>query len=89
MKVEITVTRVFEMDEKRILSESEFKPPDPSASMEEKQRWLVESFWELCGFDRDHDHLDGNYVWLDGEHGETDFDWPEELSHPRLITRHE
>jgi hypothetical protein len=38
-----------------------------------------ESFYELCGFDRDRDHLDGRYVWQEGEEVAAEFDWPETL----------
>lgn len=79
MKVAVTVTRTFEMDEQRILTEPGFDPPASDAPVEEKRRWLIESFWELCGFERDQDHLDGSYVHNIGDEGEDEFEWPEAL----------
>lgn len=76
MKVTVTVTRVYEMDEQRVLSEPGFAPPAPDASEDEKRRWLRESFYELCGFDRDQDHVDGKYVWGVDEDSDTEFAWP-------------
>src|SRR5207302_6418297 len=76
MKVEVTITRVYEMDEERVLAEPAFDPPSPDTPYDEKRSWLRESFWELCGFDRDHDHVDGAYVWLVDEDDDADFWWP-------------
>ena len=67
------------MDENRILNEPTFDPPSSDASLEEKRAYLRESFYELCGSDRDQDHIDGKYVWLRNDDGEADFDWPREL----------
>lgn len=39
---------------------------------------LRETFWELCGYERDQDHIDGTYVWVDGE--TLIAEWPPELS---------
>jgi len=79
MKVTVTVTREYEMDEKRVLSEPGFEPPSADAPVEEKRRWLEESFYELYGFERDRDHLDGSFVWNTDEICDTEFEWPEEL----------
>lgn len=75
MKVTVIVTREYEMDDARILSESAFEPPDPSVPEYETQRWLRETFYELCGFERDQDHIDGSYVKLLDEYSETEWDW--------------
>ena len=80
MRVTVVVERVYEMDEARILSEPGFAPPSQDASEDEKHRWLRESFYELCGEDRDEDHVDGKYVWLVREDGEHDFEWPRVLA---------
>lgn len=76
MRVVVTVTREYEMDEARILAERSFEPPPSDATQDEKKAWLRESFYELCGFDRDKDHLDGSYVSLVRDDGEADFEWP-------------
>lgn len=75
MRVEVTITRTYEMDEKRVLDQRDFDPPPQDAPDAEKRAWLVESFWELCGFERDQDHVDGKYVWLVDEDDDTDFWW--------------
>lgn len=79
MLVRMTVERVFEMDEEKVLNEPEFRPPPADATPAEKRRWLQESFFELCGFDRDEDHLDGSYVKNTREDSDTDFEWPRSL----------
>lgn len=79
MKVTMTVTREYEMDEARILAEPTFDPPAADATAAEKRKWLEESFFELCGFQRDEDHVDGSYVGNTVEEGWTEFDWPEAL----------
>jgi hypothetical protein len=79
VKVEITVTRVYDMDEQRVLSEPSFDPPASDAPLQEKRRWLVDSFYELCGWQRDQDHVDGSYVGLSDEYDSVDFEWPEAL----------
>jgi hypothetical protein len=79
MRVVVTVTREFFMDESRVLSEPDFEPPSPDATNHEKRQWLRESFFELCGFDRDRDHVDGSFVEMREESGEDEFDWPEAL----------
>lgn len=76
MKVVVTVTREYEMDQAKILAEAGFDPPPPDTPEDEKRAWLRESFYELCGWGRDHDHLDGSYVWLVDEDGDADFWWP-------------
>lgn len=80
MKVTIFVEREYEMDETRILAEPGFVPPSSDASEGEKQEWLRESFYELCGFERDEDHIDGSYVHLVSEYAHSDFEWPAEPS---------
>lgn len=80
MKIAVTITREYEMDETKILGTEDFDPPPSNATIEEKRHWLMESFWELCGFERDVDHLDGTYVHLTDEIAATDFEWPEALS---------
>jgi hypothetical protein len=79
----MTVTREFEMDEARCLADPGFAPPAESASAAEKQVWLEETFYELCGFERDEDHIDGSYVQRKVGIGwgyiETEFEWPEGL----------
>lgn len=79
MKVVVNVTREFEMDEQRVLNEPGFDPPAADASIDEKRRWLRESFWELCGWDRDADHVDGTFVQNVDEDADADFFWPEAL----------
>lgn len=79
MRVVMTVTREYEMDEARILAEPGFDPPAADAPVEVKQRWLEETFFELCGFQRDEDHFNGTLVVNTVEEGETEFDWPEAL----------
>jgi hypothetical protein len=79
MRIEITLTRVFEMNEQRVLSESGFEPPPVTATAAEKRSWLHESFYELCGFERDQDHVDGSYVRKVDEYGESEFDWTGDL----------
>lgn len=74
MKVTVTVTRVYEMDATKVLSEPTFAPPAADVPNFEKERWLRESFYELCGFDRDEDHVDGTYVKLVDESSETEFE---------------
>lgn len=84
MRVVMTVSREFEMDEQRCLAEASFDPPAPDATVDEKQEWLEETFYELCGFERDEDHVDGSYVQrklgIGWGNVETEFDWPEGLS---------
>lgn len=75
MRVEVTITRRYEMDAARVLAESSFEPPPPDAPEDEKREWLRESFWELCGFWRDADHLDGRYVWLVDDDSDAYFWW--------------
>jgi hypothetical protein len=79
MRVVVTVTREFFMDVRKVLNEPGFNPPAHDAPVHEKQKWLRESFFELCGFDRDQDHLDGTYVQFREEYGDNEFDWPEAL----------
>lgn len=79
VRVRITVEREFLMDADRILGRSDFDPPGSTAEPDEVQKWLKESFYELCGYDREEDHVDGSYVWLVKEDSDADFDWPEEL----------
>lgn len=76
MKVEVSVTRTYEMNEARVLAEPGFDPPPPDADEDDKREWLIESFYELCGFGRDQDHVDGKFVWLISEDGDSDFRWP-------------
>ena len=78
MRVVVEITREFEVDAQRILTEPTFAPPSPDASEEEKRDWLRESFYELL-FDfrtSDADHVDGQYVKLVDEDSYTDFRWP-------------
>lgn len=75
----MTVTREYEMDERRVLREPDFEPPARNASQREKRAWLRESFYELCGFDRIQDHLDGKFVWRTIEEVDADFYWPDAL----------
>lgn len=82
MKITVTVTREFEMDEQRILTEPGFDPPASSATEAEKRKWLEESFWELCGFQRDEDHVDGSYVHNTDDRGDSEFEWPDSLRVP-------
>ena len=79
MRIEITVTRVYEMDTERVLNEPGFKPPPSTASAAEKRSWLHESFYELCGFERDQDHLDGSYVKNVDEWTESEWAWEGDL----------
>ena len=79
MRIEITVTRVYEMDEARVLSEPGFEPPAPGASAAEKRVWLRETFYELCGWERDDDHLDGSYVKNVDEWTEAEWNWEGDL----------
>ena len=80
MKVRITVEREFEMDEARVLAEPGFEPPLFDASDDVKRDWLRESFYELCGFERDQDHIDGSYVKETNEFVHADFEWPKDLN---------
>jgi hypothetical protein len=80
VKVEVTTTRVYEMDEQRILAEVTFDPPSPDTPEDEKREWLRESFWELCGTWADRDHVDGKYVWLVDEDADSDFWWPASIA---------
>lgn len=80
MKVTMTVTRTFEMDSHRVLIEPTFDPPPTNTPPNKLRRWLQESFYELNGWDRDHDHVDGSYVRLVSETGETEWEWPDEIS---------
>lgn len=79
MKIRVLIEREYEMDEARVLAERDFEPPPDDATPHEKRKWLRESFYELCGPSRDADHLDGSYVRLTDEIGDTEFDWPEGL----------
>lgn len=74
VKVTMTVERIYEMDAERVLSESGFDPPTTDATPQERNRWLRETFYELCGFERDEDHVDGSYVKLVNEATDTEFD---------------
>ena len=80
MKVEVTVTRTYEMDVERILAEPEFAPPAADTPDDEKRAWLRETFYELCGFERDEDHVDGTYVQLVDEFSDHDFWFPRAAS---------
>ena len=80
MKVTITVTREYAMDETRILARRDFQPPAADADNDERRRWLADSFWELCGFARDEDHVDGSYVQVMDEYSDTEFEWPDALT---------
>ena len=84
MKVALTVTRTFEMDEVRVLTTPGFEPPAPQAPIAEVRKWLQESFFELCGFGRDVDHVDGSYVRLVSEDSETEWYWPRHLDNFEL-----
>lgn len=79
VRIRVTVEREFEMDARRCLAERDFDPPSADATNEEKREWLNESFWELCGYDREHDHIDGRYVWSVDADDVADFEWPEWL----------
>lgn len=79
VRVRVTVEREFVMDARKVLAEPGFEPPPADAAPEEKRRWLKESFFELCGFSRDEDHLDGSYVLNTNEYDDSDFEWPEWL----------
>ena len=75
MKIRVTYEREYEMNVERIKRDfaseiSEDMANDPGRSEESV---LVETFHELCGFDRDQDHIDGKYVWLCDTH--FDMDW--------------
>ena len=82
MRVRVTIEREYEMDEARVLAEQSFEPPPSDADRLEVRTWLRETFWELCG-ERDRDHIDGSYVWLINEDGDTDFYWPAFLAAER------
>lgn len=82
MIVRITVEREYEMDEHRVLTEPGFEPPPLGVSEDTEQAWLRESFYELCGFERDQDHIDGSYVRLLNEHVDADFEWPSRKGEP-------
>lgn len=79
VRVRVTYEREFAMDARKVLGDRSFDPPPEDAPAEDKRRWLIESFWELCGSDREQDHLDGSYVVLRDEHDEADYEWPEWL----------
>ena len=78
MKVVVEITREFDVDEAKLLTEPTFDPPPADASEEDKRAWLRESFYELlCDFrTSDADHVDGSFVKLVDEDSYTDFRWP-------------
>lgn len=84
MKVAVTVTRTFEIDDVRVLTEPRFDPPAPQTPIEGVRKWLQESFHELCGFGRDEDHVDGSYVRLTEETSEVEWYWPRHLDNFEL-----
>ena len=82
MKVVVTVTREYEFDAARTLTEPSFDPPPQDSDEDAKREWMRESFWELCGWQNDRDHVDGKFVWLLTEDDEYDFEWERrECSH--------
>lgn len=79
MKVTLTVTRTYQMAEVSVLTEPGFKPPAPQTPIEDVRKWLQESFFELCGLERDEDHVNGSFVRLVEETVESEWDWPRHL----------
>lgn len=75
MRVTVTVTREYEFDTERTLTEPSFDPPPKDADEDDKREWLRESFYELCGWAHDRDHVDGKYVWLVEDDEDHDFRW--------------
>jgi hypothetical protein len=76
VRVIVTIEREFEMDEARILGRSDFAPPPADADADTKRDYLRESFFELCGVDRELDHVDGSYVYLAHDSVDVHFAWP-------------
>lgn len=68
MRVTISVARTFEMDEAKVLAD--FAPVPEGQT---REAFLRESFYELCGFERDEDHIDGSFVRLVDEASDADF----------------
>lgn len=79
MKVTLTITRTFEIDDVRVLTEPSFTPPPPQTAIDDVRRYLQESFYELCGVDRYDDHVDGSYVRRVSEDVEAEWYWPRHL----------
>lgn len=71
MKVTVTVEREYEMDKAKVIAD--FGPvPDGIPEV----TWLRESFYELCGAERDEDHVDGSYVKLIDETVDDEWEAP-------------
>lgn len=74
LRVEMTVTRSYDFDWAKVKRDMpEVVEADLALGRTEEQS-MHETFYELCGFDRDEDHIDGSYVKLVEETGETE--WP-------------
>lgn len=76
--VEIEQTRRFAVDIGRIRETFGADIAADVARGRSERDSLREMLWELCGYDRDHDHVDGKYIWVAGEDVYTE--WPDELS---------
>lgn len=71
MRVTITVEREYEMDEAKVIAEFGSVMAETGQPLD---AFLRESFFELCGFERDVDHIDGSYVRLLDEYDESHFE---------------
>lgn len=76
--VEIEQTRRFAVDIARIRETFGAEIAEDVARGRTERDSLRETFWELCGYDRDCDHIDGKYIWVTDEN--VTAEWPQELS---------
>ena len=68
MRVTIAVAHTYEMDEERVLAVFADEIGEQT-----REAFLRESCYELCGVERDEDHIDGSYVRLVDEASDADF----------------
>jgi hypothetical protein len=69
----ITVERTYKVNLSKIRRDFATELTEDMQSREE-YHVLRETVCELCGFDRDEDHIDGSYVWLSDESADYDAD---------------
>lgn len=64
LELEVAQTRRYAVDLERIERDFAVELAEDIAGGRTKAQSLRETFFELCGLDRDCDHIDGKYIWL-------------------------
>lgn len=73
VEITVTVERTYSMNLSKIRRDFGTEiAEDIAAHGRSEYHVLRETFGELCGFDRDEDHIDGTYVWLEDEDADYD-----------------